>query len=463
MSTGLLSQIETYFSDLDADQGPVTVDHVADLIDKVRELPVAPPPIRRRPRAWIVVVATAVVFLVLGAIPLLFSGLGGETPPASELITVTTVPEDVSRTTETGDVTTTPPTTVAGSAITSVDRGISPTYTIAQSGGWMAGISMYEGGLWAVVQLPGADTDTEPDEMTLARGQILRIDPDTGTVLSRIDIGEAPMWDPVIETGFDAVWVAWGNLLVRIDPTSETVETVLETLVTGRDDPLGNDVYGRLAVGEGAIWVLDGASTLIRIDPVTSTVTDTVDLDGDLRSIEVGGGSVWVLIEEEPNPTDAPDGRYGRVLRIDPETLDVTPTARISNMLLPGFGRPLVFGEGALWITNRGGVTRIDPDSGAISATIPVSGAGCGPLAIGFGGAMVWTATSEAWLAAIDPTTNAVAATGWVQEPKGGGGAVFNIAGTDNALWITRMATLLQRVSIEDIAPGMTGAPTPCG
>jgi len=452
MSTGLLSQLETYFSDLDADQGPVTVDHVADLIDKVRELPATPLPIRSRPRVWVVAVAAAVVFLLLGAIPLLFSGLGGETPPASDLTTVTTVPEDISRTTEATDMTRTPTTTVAGSAITSVDRGTSPTHTIAQPGGWMAGLTVYEDMLWALVQMPASSTDI--DETTLFEGQILRIDPDTGIVLSTIDIGEAPLWDPMIESGFDAVWVAWGNLLLRVDPNTETVETVTDTLVNGHDDLPGNEVYGRLAVGEGAVWLLDDVSSLIRIDPTTSTVTDTIYLQGNRRSIEVGGGSVWVLIDEELYD--------GRLLRIDPETLDTTPTARISNLLFPGSGRPLAFGEGALWITNQAAVTRIDSDSGSISALIPVPGAGCGPLAIGFGGGMVWTATSGPWLAAIDPTTNTVTATGWIMEPEGGGGSVFNIASANNALWIMRMASMLQRISIEDIAPEASG-PTPCG
>jgi hypothetical protein len=459
MSSGLLSQLETYFSDLDADQGPVTVDHVADLIEKVRELPAAPLPIRSRPRVWVVAVAAAVVFLVLGAIPLLFSGPEAETPPASELTTVTTLPEDVSRTTEATDVTTTPPTTVASNAITPDDRGISPTHTIAQPGGWMAGLTVYEDMLWALVQMPASSTDI--DETTLFEGQILRIDPDTGTVLSRIDIGEALSWNPAIEAGEGAVWAVWGNMLLRIDSTTETVEIVTDTLVNGQDDLPGNEVHGRLAVGEGAVWLLDDVSSLIRIDPTTSTVTDTIDLQGGRRSVEVGGGYVWVLIEEESNPTDAPDGAYGRLLRIDPGTLDVTPTARIRNVLFPGSGRPLAFGEGTLWITNMGAVTRVNPTSGAISATIPVPGAGCGPLAIGFGGPMVWTATSGAWLAGIDPTTNTVAATGWIQEPEGGGGPVFNIASANNALWITRMASLLQRISIEDIAPEASG-PTPC-
>jgi streptogramin lyase len=217
-----------------------------------------------------------------------------------------------------------------------------------------------------------------------------------------------------------------------------------------------------LAVGEGAVWLLDDESSLIRFDPITNAVTGTIELDGDPWSLEVGAGSVWVLIGEESTPVDDPNTRYGRVLRIDPETLEVTRTARISDVLLPGFGRPLAFGEGALWVTNMGAVTRITPDSGAIAASIPVPGSGCGPLAIGFGDGKVWTSFSGAWLTAIDPTTNTATVSVQIREPEGGGGSVFNIADAGDALWITRMATLLQRISTAD-AHDLEGTPTPCG
>lgn len=48
----------------------------------------------------------------------------------------------------------------------------------------------------------------------------------------------------------------------------------------------------------------------------------------------------------------------------------------------------------------------------------------------------------------------------WIQEP-GGGGAVFDIAGRDDARWITRMAALLQRISTTDISSDLGGRTNP--
>jgi hypothetical protein len=456
MSNDVTTQLADYFAYVDEAQGAVDLS-AALKTEPMRLRSIETEPSRQRPwrPVWMAAVAALVTLALVGGAALLFSREGDTTPvvtqlpsPSTTLLPATTLPPPV--------VTTTPPTTV----ITREDRGILPTHTIAQPGGWMAGLSIYEDTLWALVQMPASSTDI--DESTLFEGQILRIDPDTGEVLSRIDIGEALLWDPAIEAGAGAVWAVWGNMLLRIDPTGETVETVIDTLVTGQDDPLGNDVYGRLAVGEGAVWLLDDESSLIRIDPTTNTATGTIELEGDPWSLEVGAGSVWVLIGEEPTPADDPNTRYGRLLRIDPETLEVTPTARISDVLLTGFGRPLAFGEDALWVTNQGAVTRITPDSGAITASIAVPGSGCGPLAIGFGDGKVWTSFSGAWLTAIDPTTNTATAAVWIREPARGGGSVFNIAGTGDALWITRMTTLLQRLSMADITPGVAGAPEPC-
>lgn len=455
MSTDLLSQLAEYGAYHDARQGAVSVEDVMERRASTQPFPMKP--VRpTRGSSWqnarVAALAATFVLVVLGGVGLLL-GRDSDTTP------VVTQPPSPSTTLP--DATAIPLTTVANTAITE-NRGISPTHTITQPGGWMAGLTVYEDTLWAVVMVSREEATTEAGEMTLDRGQILRIDPETGTVLSRIDIGEALVWDPAIEAGEGAIWAVWGNLLLRIDSTTETVETVIDTLVTAQDDPLGSDVYGRLAVGEGAVWLLDDESSLIRIDPTTNTVTGTIELEGDPWSLEVGAGSVWVLIGEEPSPVDAPNTRYGRVLRIDPETLEVTPTARISDVLLPGFGRPLAFGEGALWVTNQGAVTRIDPDSGVISAAIPVPGSGCGPLAIGFGDGKVWISFSGAWLTAIDPTTNTATAAIRIREPEGGGGPVFNIAYAGDALWITRMASLLQRVSIADALGGLAGTPTPC-
>ncbi len=246
MSTGLLSQLETYFSDLDADQGPVTVDHVADLINKVRELPVAPLPIRRSPRLWIVAVAAAVVFLVLGAIPLFFSGPGTETPPASELTTVTTVPADVSRTTEATDVST----TVAVTPETTIPVVPVPPSAVGET--WQL-VGVGEGfgeGTWI-----GGVTDTER----------------TGVIAVGRD--QAP-WP--IET---AVWYSDDLEEWTRSPWSDTGLMQSVAAVDGTIVAVGFDYVGDWLEDRQVVWVSDdGPSSWERIDT-----------DGDVFS----AGWIW--------------------------------------------------------------------------------------------------------------------------------------------------------------------------
>jgi hypothetical protein len=441
--TDLQTQMRKYLEETSL---PVDVDELMSELTNAGHTvqPIELAPVRRtRPRpVVVVVVASLLTLLVIGAFGITGLINGGDpdvinSPPT----VVTTLP-----------VTTVTTATTEGTVITSDNGGISPTHTI-QPGGWVAGLTIYEDTLWAVVDQGSS-------------GQVLRVDPATGDVLSSIDLLGTNLLTPAIEAGEGALWVAWSKGLFRIDPVTENVETIVDTLVGA------TEMYGRLAVGEGAVWLLDNQSSLIRIDPTSNTVSHTIELEGKPWSVEVGAGSVWVLVEAEPDPTDDPIAssgrvpRYGRLLRIDPETLEVTSSTTISDMLLPGVaGKALGFGEGALWITEMGYLTRIDPDSNSIVASILVPGTGCGPLAIGFGGGKVWTTKAGhpgPSLVAIDPGTNEATAAVWIQEPEGGGGSIFNITGTDDAIWVTRMASLLQRVSITDIPPGETTAATPC-
>jgi hypothetical protein len=84
VSRELLDQLGTYFSDIDARQGPVTAEQVSDVMSRVHELPLEPVLIRQRPRVWIAVVAAAVVIVAIGIVPLLVGSLPSEVPPATE-------------------------------------------------------------------------------------------------------------------------------------------------------------------------------------------------------------------------------------------------------------------------------------------------------------------------------------------------------------------------------------------
>jgi len=83
MSTGLLSQLDTYYSWIDEAQNPIHPDEVASLIDTpVRELAV-PVPANPRP-GWLTAVAAAATVLVLvGGAALLLRVTGSDSPVAT--------------------------------------------------------------------------------------------------------------------------------------------------------------------------------------------------------------------------------------------------------------------------------------------------------------------------------------------------------------------------------------------
>ena len=100
MSTGLLTQLQSYYSQIDELQDPIRPDEVAQLLDKVRELPL--PPVRvpvRVPRRGLRVAAVtaAIVLLLVGGVAWLSRQGEGEVVDQSTTIdpstTATTVAE----------------------------------------------------------------------------------------------------------------------------------------------------------------------------------------------------------------------------------------------------------------------------------------------------------------------------------------------------------------------------------
>jgi sugar lactone lactonase YvrE len=195
-----------------------------------------------------------------------------------------------------------------------------------------------------------------------------------------------------VVTGFDGVWVTGGEGVARVDPT--TGEVVAEIRVPGTGD------YGRIAVGEGSVWVTapdlrgDGSrGNLVRIDPVTNEVAATIHIGGPIQDVAVGAGSVWVAV---------PDGVASSVYRVDPSTERVVDTVRVGEA-----AGSMVFAEGSVWVNHEwadGSVDRIDPATDKVAATIdvpPVQAAGDGSL---------WAATGDAVLR-IDPKSGDVLAT----------------------------------------------------
>ncbi len=110
-------------------------------------------------------------------------------------------------------------------------------------------------------------------------GWVVRVDPTSGAEIARIRIRAVESLDNFrLAIGEDAVWVADGISLYRIDPATDAIVATL---------PFNESVEG-LAAGEGAVWATDGTETVYRIDPSAfSEAQSPATEDGEAND---GGG-----------------------------------------------------------------------------------------------------------------------------------------------------------------------------
>jgi DNA-binding beta-propeller fold protein YncE len=180
--------------------------------------------------------------------------------------------------------------------------------------------------------------------------------------------------------------------------------------------PLGSGL-ARLAVGEGAVWVLQGGR-LLKLDPKSNRVLAAQPRIRGLSSFAAGEGGVWV-----------PDG--SKLLKIDPQTGKLI--ARI-----PVKCRNIAVGAGSVWATNpkKGTVLRIDPRTGRVVATIDVDKS---PLVLAVGEGAVWALSWEKNIVfQIDPETNQVVA----KVPLGTGIPIGQLAAGEGGVWLSKQARL---------------------
>jgi hypothetical protein len=123
------------------------------------------------------------------------------------------------------------------------------------------------------------------------------------------------------------VWVGGQGAATEVDPATNEASTQVTQLP-------GNTV----AIGADARWVwavTETPSRLVRIDPGSSTVANTLTLADGAAGVATGGGWVWVS-----NPLTR------TVERVDPKTMKVTATIAIG-------ARPtgIAYGEGSVWVS----------------------------------------------------------------------------------------------------------------
>ncbi len=128
------------------------------------------------------------------------------------------------------------------------------------------------------------------------------------------------------------------------------------------------------------------------IDPETNKIVGDVPAGSGPGALATGAGSIWVA-----------NTRDRTVMRISAKRRVRTATISLNGRTPTGLG----FGAGALWVAHgfRGQVSRVDPGSNRVQATIDdVADPGSNHGALTVAGHSVWVAYGDSTLARIDPT-----------------------------------------------------------
>jgi YVTN family beta-propeller protein len=154
--------------------------------------------------------------------------------------------------------------------------------------------------------------------------------------------------------------------VVRPVPSLPTPGRVAATVGVGESP-------NALTAGGGALWVAGSRNgTVTRVDPATGRVTATLRLDGEPDGLALAGGVLWVAYADR-----------AVVTRVDPTTATVLGDVRVGRHAPVGtqtgtlaVPESIGVGLGAVWVPNSadGTVSRIDPATGKVTATFPVSG-----------------------------------------------------------------------------------------
>jgi streptogramin lyase len=121
------------------------------------------------------------------------------------------------------------------------------------------------------------------------------------------------------------------RLVVRIDPRTNRVSGPPIRVGTGA---------GELVPAAGALWVAGGniVGELSRINPATGAVNPILANVEDVDA--VGAGSLWVI------------STHGGIQRVDPATGKVTATIRLAHAV------SVIFWAGSAWARHRQGSAR---------------------------------------------------------------------------------------------------------
>ena len=221
--------------------------------------------------------------------------------------------------------------------------------------------------------------------------RVLRVPLQAGRSRS-IPAGGQPI---AVLSAFGAVWsLDSAGSISRIDTRTARITARVET---------GVSAPYNLWAGAGSLWSVDDrAGEVLRIDPVKRNVTHRIPVGDGAADLVFRGDRVWVINHRD----------RGLVL-IDAATNKARRLATV-----PGDApERMAWATGSLWVTGRGtDLLRLDPETGAVKATIEI---GVGGIDVVAAAGALWVPARAAaadvrgfptmtWLRRVDPATGKV-------------------------------------------------------
>jgi hypothetical protein len=227
-----------------------------------------------------------------------------------------------------------------------------------------------------------------------------------------------PIDRPPLQVGLGAVWSASSHGLVRLAPGTAQLTVVLSSPI---DD---------IALAGCCVYAISGsANSLIEFNPQLMKTTRQWTLPTGAHSLAAGENQIYVALNGPPPAVERIDLQSGatqhatithasglaqdrtiaaapgrvwvtdgsNLYRLDPEILAI-----LTSISLPDDVSDIWFGDGSVWAASqdpRGGVARIDPNSGRVLADVDADA-----IQIAFSPRTVWL-SSAAGPTAIDPVT----------------------------------------------------------
>jgi hypothetical protein len=295
-------------------------------------------------------------------------------------------------------------------------------------------------------------------------GAVAVIDPRSGRVIRRVDVGRNPT---AITAGYGGVWVLnrGEGTVAHIDAHSGKLVSTLQPDATAN----------ALSLGAGGVWFAGpprGVSAplqdakLERINPDTGAVDRTFDTTTGASVVAAAGRDLWSTgyLGDHIRGAARSDATTGRMRRVDipiygdlvtaddqaayyvgtlgkrvarvsartgrlTSSMTLATDASLAAGVVPPDPTGVAIGGDSIWISESDGtVLRIDRRLKGITASIPACQ---NALAIAYGEGAVWTACGNGTVVRVDPTTDQPSATVVVGRlPQG-------IAAGEGAIWVT--------------------------